>query len=100
MANDTKLGKQWKNTFVSIGKYKTIQTSFSDTVNKLSKNNKIILIYPVPEVGWHVPRKILQQNPATFFSSTKKNNLENITTSYQVYKERTELSFKLLDSIK
>ena len=100
MANDTKLGKQWKNTFVSIGKYKTIQTSFSDTVNKLSKNNKIILIYPVPEVGWHVPRKILQQNPATFFSSTKKSNLENITTSYQVYKERTELSFKLLDSIK
>ena len=50
-------------------------------------------------MGWHVPRKILQQNPATFFSSTKKNKLENITTSYQVYKERTQSSFELLDSI-
>ena len=100
MSVDTNLGKKWKNTFVSIGEYKTIQESFKNTVNELSKNNKIILIYPVPEVGWHVPRKILQQNPATFFSSNKKYSLENITTSYQVYKERTQSSFELLNSIK
>ena len=100
MSVDTKLGKEWKNTFISVGEYKTIQESFRHTVNELSKNNKIILIYPVPEVGWHVPRKILQQNPATFFSSNKKYSLENITTSYQVYKERTKSSFDLLNSIK
>ena len=100
MSVDTKLGKEWKNTFISVGEYKTIQESFRHTINELSKNNKIILIYPVPEVGWHVPRKILQQNPATFFSSNKKYSLENITTSYQVYKERTKSSFDLLNSIK
>ena len=99
MASNTKSGKKWKNKFLSTGKYESIQVSFKDTVKNLSKNNKIILIYPIPEVGWHVPRKILQQNPATFISSTKQSDLKNITTSYQVYKKRTLSSFKLLDSI-
>ena len=73
------------------------------TVQKLIDNgHKIILVYPIPEVGWHVPYKL--------FNSMSKNNLSNIkshlelknfiTTSYQVYKDRTNSSFKLLDSIK
>jgi|TARA_B110000259_G_scaffold75220_1_gene88466 peptidoglycan/LPS O-acetylase OafA/YrhL len=100
MAIDTKVGKEWKNKFVSTSEYKTVQESFRNAANELAKKNKIILIYPIPEAGWHVPRKILQQNPATFFSSTKKVDLKNITTSYQVYKERTKSSFKMLDSVR
>ena len=73
------------------------------TVQKLIDNgHKVILVYPIPEVGWHVPYKL--------FNSIPKNNLSEIksylkpknfiTTSYQVYKDRTKSSFELLDSIK
>ena len=67
---------------------------------KFQKKNKIILIYPIPETGWHVPKKLHQ------IWLKRKNKFSNdfitdpITTSYQVYKDRTESSFNLLDSIK
>jgi hypothetical protein len=87
--------------YISLGKHKTIQDSFTTEVLELSKNNKIILIYPIPEVGVHVPIKLIN-----FFKTLNKNvdkkNIEFnnfITTSYKVYIERTNSSFELLDSI-
>jgi len=89
----------WNEKFVSTGKYNTIQSSFKNSIDELSKNNQIILIYPIPEVGLDVPQIILNQYPKNFYS-TKKVELKDITTSYQVYKERTQSSFELLNSIK
>ena len=87
--------------YVSTGTFETIQSSFKNSVDELSKKNKIILIYPIPEVGWDVPTKLFNKLPK------KINELKEylvpmnyITTSYQVYKERTKSSFELLDSIK
>jgi len=86
--------------YISLGKYDTIQASFKNEILELSKNNKIILIYPIPEVGWHVPNKLLKSIPR------KINLIENffipknyITTSYKIYKNRTKSSFELLDYI-
>tara|TARA_B110000003_G_scaffold261958_1_gene284159 strand:+ start:36 stop:1232 length:1197 start_codon:yes stop_codon:yes gene_type:complete len=79
----------WNYKFVSAGKFKNIQESFKDSLIKLSKKNKIILIYPIPEVGWHIPQKIFNQS-----------SKELISTSYEVYQERSKSSFKLLNSIK
>ena len=67
----------------------------------MSKDHKIILIYPIPEVGWEFPSKLYKAIP-------KEVNLikdylipkNYITTSYKVYKNRTKSSFELLDSIK
>jgi peptidoglycan/LPS O-acetylase OafA/YrhL len=91
-------GKEWGEKFVSVGRYENIQTSFQNEISELSKNNKIILIYPIPEVGWNVPNKLnnifLKKN-----KNVNKQNI-NITTSYQVYQNRTKSSFKLLNSIK
>ncbi len=93
---------EWATRYVSVGKYDKIQTSFQNEISELSKNNKIILIYPIPEVGWNVPNKlnnIFLKKPKNV--NKKEMNLsEYITTSYQVYKNRTKSSFKLLDSIK
>ena len=55
--------------------YNTIQDSFKNEVIKLSEKNKIILIYPVPEVGLRL---------GLFYSDLE--NLKNVTTSYQVFK--------------
>ena len=92
-------GGEYESKYISTGKYNTIQSSFKNSIDELSKNNQIILIYPIPEVGWNSLIKILNQYPKNVFSN-KKVELKYITTSYQVYKERTQSSFELLDSIK
>ena len=90
-------GLEFGYKYVSSGKYDTIQNSFRREILELSKNNKIILIYPIPEVGWNLKEKILiQWNKNKFFKNT---NFKYITTSFNVYKERAKSSFELLDSI-
>ena len=87
-----------RSKYISLGKYNTIQNSFKNEILELSNNNKIILIYPIPEVGWNpVSRIFFDRNNKL---STKSNIKDFITTSYKVYKERTKSSFELLDSIK
>ncbi len=92
-----KEGKEMVEKFVSIGKYETISSSFKNEVLELSKNNKIILIYPIPEVGWHVANKIWIDRKNKF---SRDFDLQYVTTSYEVYQNRTKTSFELLDSIK
>jgi len=83
--------------YVSVGKYDTIQNSFKNEVLELSKNNKIILVYPIPEVGWDPNKEIYHQWVKQKLS--KNFNLENVITSFEVYKNRTKSSFELLDFI-
>ena len=93
-------GGKWEYKLTPIGRYKTIQSSFKNSISKLEKYHKIILIYPIPEVGFNVTKKIFNQYPKNFFFTKKKNELNYLTTSYEVYKERTASTFDLLDSIK
>jgi len=88
-------GLEWESKYFSLKKYDTIQNSFKREILELSKNNKIVLIYPIPEVGWNLPKKIFID--ANKFS--KNTDFKYITTSFKVYKERTKSSFELLDSI-
>lgn len=81
--------KPWKYEFKSNGKFKNINNSFRQSLLKLSQNNKIILIYPIPEVGWDIQQKVFNKFPENI-----------ISTSYEVYKNRTKSSFELLNSIK
>ena len=90
-------GREWVYKYISVNKYDTIQISFKNEISKIKKNNKIILIYPIPEIGFDLYKKF-------FLLKVKKLNnkstLKLITTSYEVYKNRTKSSFKLLDSIR
>jgi len=89
-------GNKFSSMYVSKSKYDTIENSFKNEVLELSKDNKIILIYPIPAVGWDPNKKIWLSRENKF---SKTFNLTEITTSYEVYKNRTKLSFELLDSI-
>ena len=93
---DTKWGKKYK----PVGKYNTIQSSYMSEILKLSKKNKIVLIYPVPEVGLDPNTKIFVNRKNKFSTKSNLKNLNYVTTSYKVYEERTKSSFELLDSIK
>ena len=79
----------WNYKFISSNKFRDIRHSFKDSVLELSKKNKIILVYPIPATGWHIPQKIFNQG-----------SKEIISTSFQLYSERSKSSFELLNSIK
>jgi hypothetical protein len=81
-------------------KEEQILNSFRNEILKLSKNNKIILIYSIPWNEDHIPRKL-----KVFFDTLPKIVIKKIkvgdyiTSSYEVYKSNTKSSFELLDSI-
>ena len=90
-------GLDWGMKYVSTGKYDTIQNSFKREVLELSMENKIILIYPIPEVGFNPKLKILSKWRKNKFY--KNFDFEYFSTSFDVYIERTKSSFELLESI-
>ena len=83
--------------FISLGKYDSLKSSFNSEVLELSNSNKIILIYPIPEVGLDPNKKFFTQWTKKRFA--KNFDFKSITTSYKVYKDRTKTSFELLNSI-
>ena len=101
--NNEEGGKEpdvWDNLFVSTKENLTIEETFKTEVLKLAQKNKIILIYPFPEAGWDIPKKILSLSNNDEKSIKEYLIPENyITTSHDVYKKRTASSFKLLNSI-
>ncbi len=50
--------KKWEQKYVKVGEYDNIQKSFENEIKLLSKNNEIILVYPIPEIGFNVPHKL------------------------------------------
>ena len=91
---------RWHRDFVSAGTYENIQSSFLNEVSELSENNKIILLYPVPEVGVDPNKKLYSQWIKRKNKFSQNYKLEYFTTSYQVFLERNKTSFELLDSLK
>ena len=72
--------------------------NFFDKLNKIS--NKIIVVYPVPEVGFNVPRRIFNlMKEKKLDNLNDARNMENFTTSYEVYLSRTRKSFNLLNKL-
>ncbi|SHM81941.1 acyltransferase family protein [Halomonas cupida] len=69
-----------------------VLSSFRKSIEMLvSSGKKVVLIYPVPEVGWNVPRAMHHRI---------ENGLDpQITTSYEVFEERNDRSYDFLDSI-
>ena len=68
----------------------------------LEQGKKIILVYPVPETGWHVPEYTLKsylygnRNKAAF---SELKGQKTISTSYAKYKERVARTHAILDEI-
>ena len=66
----------------------------------MDRGHKIILVYPIPAVGWDVPRKIFTESRN--INSNLIENLDSnpITSSFQVYLNRHKPIFEMFDSIK
>ena len=70
-----------------VGIQKTISSLLDD-------GHEVVLIYPIPEVGVDVPKFIFKWQKVKSLSDFK-----SLTTSYEVYKERSASTFELFDSI-
>ena len=90
-----------KFKYLSKSNYNSLSNSLKSEILQLSQNNKIIIIYPIPEVGWYVsPRlKNLILKQSNIFKKITFLEENYITTSFNVYKDRSKSSFELLDSI-
>jgi len=66
----------------------------------LQKDNFVILIYPIPEIGFDPLEKLKNLDKKIFQEIINNNTGEFLTTNYEFYKERAKKSFDLLDSIK
>ncbi len=87
---------EYDSKFVSDGEFKSIEESFIKIVKNFTKQNRVILVYPVPEVGWWVPNKLKNK----FFIQGEEIKKENyLTTSFDLYKERSNQSFQMLNKI-
>lgn len=74
-----------------------IVASYRETVKLLLENgHQVVLVYPIPEVGWHVPNMLARKTLLNGFDWPLP---EGLTTSYQVFKERAASSYALLDSL-
>ncbi len=70
--------------------------SFKKNIMEISKKNKIILLYPVPENGWNIEEEIIKK---------QKNNIDFLTpsdfsTSYKLFQKRNKISFDIFDDLK
>ncbi len=92
-------GREWhifkneNNKDVSLGVRKSI-------LDLLENNLKVIIVYPVPPVGWYVPKKIL--DAYTWNKDDFENYLDSnpVTTSYESFIKYSKKSFETLDGIK
>ena len=87
-------------------KQKNSDASYEDEITrpilKLAEKNKILIIYPIPELGWDIKREILKNTNKNVLKIKDefKENFPIISTSFDVFNERNKDSFKILDSIK
>lgn len=82
-------------------RYKAIATQYKKTVEEiLSAGHTVVLVYPIPEVGWDVPKRLLKIIDGDYWNAKHHVTENPVSTSYEVYQDRVRSSFKILDSIK
>jgi peptidoglycan/LPS O-acetylase OafA/YrhL len=77
-----------------------IAQQYQITVDQiLAQGHTAVLLYPIPEVGWHVPNQLQEIIGYSAMNVSEKIQKNPVTTSYAVFKDRTKSSYALLDAI-
>lgn len=72
---------------------KIVKDRYVNSINKLIRaGKKVIIVYPVPEVGWDVPRTLAKMR-------FHESGADTITTSYRVFLGRNWEVTRLFDSL-
>ncbi|MFU8814586.1 MAG: acyltransferase family protein [Pseudomonadales bacterium] len=78
-----------------------IEERFRATVAALLREGiRVVIIYPIPEVGWHVPQRLAQRLPRSAPDDLRAWAQEHqISTSYALFRQRSASTYALYDSI-
>ena len=82
-----------------IERQKYLKEGLLSQIDKIiNQGHNLILVYPVPEMGFYVPGLFINK----FYKLKNLNNFQIpiLDGSYKVYKERNKLIFEIFDSIK
>lgn len=79
-----------------------IRKEYTKTIMELAEyGHKVVITYPIPEVGWHVPKELQRRlRGLTPSEMEAKLQSEPITTNFKAFKQRTKSSFEVLDQIR
>jgi len=96
-----KEGERWKKVKLK-NKNADFKNEIIEPILRLAEKNKVLILYPIPELGWDIKKKILN-NTSKIVLNIKNDfnkNFPIITTSYDVFIQRNKESYEILDSIK
>jgi hypothetical protein len=62
----------------------------------VSRGHDLVIVYPVPEQGFDVGNELFAQRPII----ASEDQLPDLSTSYEVFKERVNSSYRVLDKVK
>lgn len=87
---------QWLNMHSEkIGYKAALAKDYKDSVVKmLEKGHQVVLIYPIPEMGWDVPTRV-----AKLYRSNSKVEASDASISYEVFNNRNKDTYEALDAI-
>lgn len=75
--------------------FDALKASYANSIRSMLKSGyKVILIYPIPEMGWLVPQKL-----GRIYSINNYLAPTDASTSYDVFKNRNARAYEALDSI-
>lgn len=79
----------------------TIRADLARTVRLLLDHKvKVVLVYPLPEMGWNVPRKLLQLAHSGHYGDLRQiMRDERVSTSRALFQQRTRRTYALLDAV-
>ena len=77
-----------------------IKDKYKKTIIDLINNHhKVVLIYPIPEVGFHVSRKLIFNLGIFSNNLAQLNKKKPLTTSYNVFLKRNKDTFDILNAV-
>ena len=82
-------------TYTNQQRQKYIKDGLISQINNIvNRGHNLILVYPVPEMGFSVPKYLLKK-----IIKKKDEAIPILSESYEAYKIRNELVFQILDSV-
>jgi peptidoglycan/LPS O-acetylase OafA/YrhL len=75
--------------------FDVLKKSYTNSIRLMLNNgHRVILIYPVPEMGWHVPKKL-----SRIYSINNHLTQTDASTSYNIFEKRNARVYEALDAI-
>lgn len=94
------LQNKFNNLTTIESRQRAIKVNYEATLRRiLDAGHIVVLLYPIPEVGVHVPKTLLSKVAGDHLAARDIVLRSPLSTSYEVYKKRTANSFRILDGV-